>query len=166
MNGEDNIRRTRRQRLLQGIQVGHKQYGVKKSELTGMYRAVLTIGYDSDGEPDISTGIEEDGNYCAVCLFLEDDPNNYGEIITPTSYDADCDDCGKHALPYAEGSHAFTHNEYLLMAAAKEEHDRLENEIAKLLMTIATHEQTIERLTALMTPSQHVAMAKQLWEEE
>ena len=33
------------------------------------------------------------------------------------------------------------------MIAAKEEHDRLENEIAELLMIIATHEQTIERLT-------------------
>ena len=34
-----------------------------------------------------------------------------------------------------------------MLVAAKEEHDRLENENAELLMIIATHEQTIERLT-------------------
>ena len=146
MNGEEETNPTRRQRLLQGIQVGHKQHGVKKSEMTGMYRAILTVGYDADGEPDVSTGIEEDGNYCAVCLFLEDHPYNYGEIITPTSYDADCDDCGKDALPYTTGPE-LTHS---WMIAAKEEHDRLEDAIAELLMTIATHEQTIERLTALL----------------
>ena len=153
MTNDNNQTPTRRQRLLQGIQVGHKQHGVKKSEMTGMYRAILTVGYDADGEPDVSTGIEEDGNYCAVCLFLEDHPYNYGEIITPTSYDADCDDCGKDALPYTTGPE-LTHS---WMIAAKEEHDRLEKlligsrvEISELLMTIATHEQTIERLTALL----------------
>jgi len=97
-----NQTKTRRQRLLQGIRVGLEQYGVEKSELTGMYQAILTCGYDDEGEPDVSTGIEEKGNYCAVCLFLEDAPYNYGEIITPTSYDADCDDCHKAALPHAD----------------------------------------------------------------
>ena len=92
---------TRAEMLLKGIDVGKKQYGIPKSKHTAMYMATLYCGYDREGEPDPDSGIEERGNYCSVCLFLEDEPYNYGEVIEVSSYDADCDDCGKMALPYA-----------------------------------------------------------------
>ena len=76
-----------------GVEIGERVWGVPASPI-GMYRCILTVGYDDKGEPDISTGIEEDINACAKCLFLEDDPNNWGEIINPTTYDGDCDVCG------------------------------------------------------------------------
>jgi len=57
------------------------------------------------GYPVSSTGMylceEYEGNHvidklnvCNICLFLEDEPYNYGDVIKPTSYDGDCDDCG------------------------------------------------------------------------
>ena len=78
-----------------GMKVGLEVYDVTPSSV-GMYDCILTVGYDAEGEPDISTGVEEQSKVCAICLFLEDDPNNFGEIITPTSYDGDCDVCGLH----------------------------------------------------------------------
>lgn len=76
-----------------GVEVGERVWGVPSSPI-GMYRCILTVGYDDEGEPDVSTGIEEDVNACAKCLFLEDEPHNFGEIINPTTYDGDCDVCG------------------------------------------------------------------------
>ena len=58
-----------------------KAYGVEVS-ITGMYRV-------TDSED-----IEPPMNVCGVCLFCEDDPNNYGDTIAPTAYDGDCDECG------------------------------------------------------------------------
>ena len=92
---------TRAEMLLKGIDIGKTRYGIPKSKYTAMYQAILTVGYDDEGEPDVSTGIEEKGNYCSICMFLDDEPYNFGEIIEPSSYDADCDECGKMALPYA-----------------------------------------------------------------
>jgi len=92
---------TRAEMLLKGIDIGKTRYNIPKSERTAMYMATLYCDYDEKGEPDPSSGIEERGNYCSICLFLEDEPYNFGEVIEPSSYDADCDDCGKMALPYA-----------------------------------------------------------------
>lgn len=78
-----------------GIGVGWDEHGVKPSHV-GMYDCILTLGYDAEGEPDLSTGVEEQSKVCAICLFLEDEPDNHGEIIIPTSYDGDCDVCGLH----------------------------------------------------------------------
>lgn len=78
-----------------GIEYGWRRHGIKPSPV-GMYDCILTLDYDAEGEPDISTGIEERTNVCAICLFLEDEPDNHGEIIKPTSYDGDCDVCGHH----------------------------------------------------------------------
>lgn len=76
---------------------GWQEWGVPKS-MTGMYQATITHGYDDKGEPDLTTGIEEQCNVCAICLFLEDEPHNYGEIIIPTTYDGDCDECGRFTV--------------------------------------------------------------------
>ena len=83
--------------FLQGVVVGERKYGVTPSD-TGMYEAIITIGFDEDGEPDETTGYEEFGNYCSLCLFVNDDPHNYGDIIRPTEYDGDCDECGKTTM--------------------------------------------------------------------
>ena len=56
------------------------EYGISASP-TGMYRV-------SDSEE-----IEPPQNVCGVCLFCEDDPNNFGDTIVPTAYDGDCDEC-------------------------------------------------------------------------
>ena len=40
-----------------------------------------------------SEGIEVPMNVCGICLVLEDDPDNYGDTIAPTTYDGDCDEC-------------------------------------------------------------------------
>ena len=95
------MKMNRAEMLLQGIDVGKKQYGIPKSKHTAMYVATLYRIYDREGEPDPFSGIEERGNSCSVCLFLEDEPYNYGDEIEPSSYDADCEDCGKKALAYA-----------------------------------------------------------------
>ncbi len=42
-------------------------------------------------------------NICNVCLFIEDEPYNFGDSIKPTSYDGDCDDCGLDSRFYVEG---------------------------------------------------------------
>ena len=76
-----------------GVEVGERVWGIPASPI-GMYHCTLTLGFDKDGEPDISTGIEGETNACAKCLFLEDEPHNWGDIIVPTTYDADCDVCG------------------------------------------------------------------------
>jgi hypothetical protein len=65
-----------------------KEYGCDFSP-TGMYLCVYR-----DGEH-----ILDKLNVCGVCIFLEDSPINYGEI-KPTSYDADCDDCGLDSRLY------------------------------------------------------------------
>mgnify|MGYP001158334050 CR=1 FL=1 len=94
-------KQSRKSKLLQGIQVGRIKYSIKMS-VTGMYMATIYVTYTEDGEPDPKSGIEERGNYCSVCLFLEDDPNNFGEVIEPSTYDGDCDECNRAALPHAD----------------------------------------------------------------
>lgn len=42
-------------------------------------------------------------NICSVCLFIEDEPYNYGDSIRASSYDGDCDDCGLDSRFYVEG---------------------------------------------------------------
>lgn len=64
--------------------------GYEKSP-TGMYRV------------EDSEQIEPPMNICAICLFIEDEPYNYGDIITPTSYDGDCDDCCGESRLYSTG---------------------------------------------------------------
>lgn len=64
---------------------------------TGMYRCV-TYEFCKDG---IFFGEREEMNICAICLFLEDAPYNYGDEIIPTSYDGDCDDCGGESIFYS-----------------------------------------------------------------
>ena len=59
---------------------------------TGMY---LCLDYELDA-------LLEKMNVCAICLFLEDEPYNYGTEITPTRYDGDCDDCGGDSRFYCE----------------------------------------------------------------
>ena len=80
-----------------GVVVGERKYGIDRST-TGMYEAIITIGFDENGEPDESTGYKEFGNYCSECLFVNDDPHNYGDIIRPTEYDGDCDECGRTTM--------------------------------------------------------------------
>ena len=92
---------TRIDDLRLGMIIGETKYKIPKSEYTAMYLATIYNDYDGKGDPVLSSGIEERGNYCSVCLFLEDAPYNFGEVIEPSSYDADCDECGKMALPYA-----------------------------------------------------------------
>jgi len=41
-------------------------------------------------------------NVCAICLFVTDEPYNYGDEIAPTRYDGDCDDCGGDSRFYCE----------------------------------------------------------------
>ena len=64
---------------------------------TGMYRCV-TYEFCKDG---IFFGEREEMNICAICLFLEDAPYNYGDEIIPTSYDGDCDECGGESVFYS-----------------------------------------------------------------
>ena len=92
--GEDM---NRIERLKKGIDFGHEKYDVEKSK-TGMYMATVYLDFDVKGEPDPESGIEERGNYCSVCLFLEDEPYNFGDVIEPSTYDADCDDCCRESL--------------------------------------------------------------------
>ena len=66
---------------------------------TGMYRCV-SYEYCKDGD---FFGEQEVLNICAICLFLEDAPYNYGDKISPTSYDGDCDDCGGESIFYSLG---------------------------------------------------------------
>ena len=66
--------------------------GYEKSP-TGMY-----LCEDYEGET-----ILDKMNVCNICLFIEDEPYNYGNSIKPTSYDGDCDDCGEDSRFYVEG---------------------------------------------------------------
>ena len=74
--------------ILQDAMVhGKKTYGIPKSEKTAVYEVILYNDYDDKGEPDPSSGIQERGNYCAKCLFYDDEPWNYGEIFNPKGGD-------------------------------------------------------------------------------
>jgi len=55
---------------------------------TGMYHCTTFV----DEEHTI---IDGDGNYCVSCIFLDDVPYNYGDVVIPTLYDGGCDECGK-----------------------------------------------------------------------
>ena len=65
---------------------------------TGMYRCEEYEYIDADGNPQ---GLVDVQNICAICLFLEDEPYNYGDNIEPTSYDGDCDECGGDSIFYS-----------------------------------------------------------------
>jgi len=64
---------------------------------TGMYRCEEYEHFDPEDKPQ---GLIDVQNICAICLFLEDEPYNYGDNIEPTSYDGDCDDCHGDSLFY------------------------------------------------------------------
>tara|TARA_R110000851_G_scaffold99641_2_gene214806 strand:+ start:1118 stop:1420 length:303 start_codon:yes stop_codon:yes gene_type:complete len=68
------------------------------SSPTGMYRCESYEYVDPEGKPQ---GLIEVMNICAICLFLDDDPYNFGDNIEPTSYDGDCDDCHGDSLFYS-----------------------------------------------------------------
>ena len=65
---------------------------------TGMYRCEEYEYIDPNG---VLCGLLDVQNVCAICLFLIDAPYNFGDNIEPTSYDGDCDDCGKNSLFYS-----------------------------------------------------------------
>jgi hypothetical protein len=66
---------------------------------TGMYQCEEYDIIDENGKGE---GLIERMNICAICLFLEDEPYNYGDLIMPTSYDGDCDDCGIDSRFYCD----------------------------------------------------------------
>ena len=75
--------------LKNAVKIGKREYGIEES-VTGMYRCKI---YYTDEDTPI-----EIHNICARCLFMEDDPDNLGDVIEATSYDADCDDCGGDSI--------------------------------------------------------------------
>ncbi len=82
--------------LKRAVQIGYKDYGIQES-VTGMYRCEV---YEHDGfNEDVDTPLEV-SNVCAKCLFMEDEPHNYGDVIEPTSYDAECDECMGDSIVY------------------------------------------------------------------
>tara|TARA_B100000282_G_scaffold291360_1_gene263492 strand:+ start:3191 stop:3451 length:261 start_codon:yes stop_codon:yes gene_type:complete len=85
---------SRKELLIEALKVG-KSKGYAKSK-TGMYRCE-----DYEGEGD-NPPLLDVLNVCAICLFVEDEPYNFGTDINPTPYDGDCDDCGGDSLPYCE----------------------------------------------------------------
>ena len=91
MSMDNHIARWRE--IVYATQRGKTVWNIPVSS-TGMYDCILTLGFDEDGEPDLSTGIEEQSKMCAHCLFVTDEPHNFGDIIEPTQYDGDCDECG------------------------------------------------------------------------
>ena len=80
--------------LKNAVKIGKREYGIEES-VTGMYGC--KIYYTDDFDEDEDTPIEIH-NICARCLFMEDDPDNLGDVIEATSYDADCDDCGGDSI--------------------------------------------------------------------
>ena len=66
---------------------------------TGMYQCE---DYEFVGDDDVErSNLLERLNVCGVCLFLEDEPYNFGNVIKPTTYDGDCDDCGGDSRFYS-----------------------------------------------------------------
>ena len=66
---------------------------------TGMYQCEEYAEFDEEGNGVV---VLERVNICGICLFIEDEPYNYGDVIKPTSYDGDCDDCGRDSRFYVE----------------------------------------------------------------
>lgn len=83
-------------RFKQAIKIGDNKYDIKES-ITGMYKCDM---YDSDDFDEDNDTPLETSNVCAICLFMEDEPYNFGDTIAPSSYDADCDECGNDSLIY------------------------------------------------------------------
>ena len=80
--------------LQKAVQIGKIEYGIEES-VTGMYLCKI---YDHDDfDEDNDTPIEIH-NICAKCIFMEDEPHNLGDVIEPTSYDADCDECNGDSI--------------------------------------------------------------------
>ena len=65
--------------------------------LTGMYHVK---DFEDEWNEDPKSLLYQ-GNFCAICLFLHDEPYNYGTHIEPTSYDGDCDDCMRQSRFYS-----------------------------------------------------------------
>ena len=65
---------------------------------TGLY---LCEDYEFFDAENIGKNLLERMNVCAICLFIEDEPYNYGNVICPTTYDGDCDDCNGEARFYS-----------------------------------------------------------------
>ena len=65
---------------------------------TGMYVCKTYDQYLGDG---VYHGLIDKMNICAICLFIEDEPYNYGDVIEPTAYDGDCDDCNCESRFYS-----------------------------------------------------------------
>ena len=65
---------------------------------TGMYQCRDYEFFDEKGPSNLL----EQLNVCGVCLFIEDEPYNFGNVIEPTSYDGDCDDCGGDSRFYSD----------------------------------------------------------------
>jgi hypothetical protein len=66
---------------------------------TGMY---LCEDYECESEEGELSNLLVRQNVCSICLFLEDEPYNYGNVIKPTAYDGDCDDCGGDSRFYVD----------------------------------------------------------------
>lgn len=82
--------------LKEAVKIGYSDWGIEES-ITGMYRCKV---YESDGFDEDADKPLEISNVCAKCLFMEDEPHNYGDVIEPTSYDADCDECMGDSIIY------------------------------------------------------------------
>ena len=94
-NGVDVI--VNRNILFEQADIIAKKMLYAKSD-TGMY---VCKTYDQFLGNGVYEGLIEKLNVCAICLFIEDDPDNYGDIIEPTSYDGDCDDCNCESRYYS-----------------------------------------------------------------
>ena len=70
---------------------------VRPSRVTiqGLFQAAPYNGPAGPGNYSL-----QGSNYadCSLCLFVNDDPHNYGDIIRPTEYDGDCDECGETTM--------------------------------------------------------------------
>lgn len=75
------------------------KHGGYKLSPTGMYVSQVFALHGAQGG---KTHLIEKMNVCAICIFIHDEPYNYG-VLQATTYDGDCDDCGGESRFYSDG---------------------------------------------------------------
>ncbi len=68
------------------------KWGIETSN-TGMYQCCEVDEINDDGSPNENTIIDR-MNICAICV-VEGGTLEVSDLVKPTTYDGDCDDCGR-----------------------------------------------------------------------